>query len=207
MAVVLLTFPIITFFACLWFCGVPQITYWLTHSGALTGLSFIFAWLMWTTYFLSLPVQKVAVGADGFRYWRGLRSRTIPWEEIEAVEEVSRGEMFRLTFNPGLVLGKFLAPGSLTLADYVRIRHRNGVILFPAEDKTVFLNTIRRQRAAALSPAVHSISVPTVLPVTPTTQASPVVESNSTATSDKRWYHTAYALREENKNSVHNQNR
>jgi hypothetical protein len=134
--------------ASLWSFGIPYLAYQISGNTFVSGTCFWMAWLLFITYFLLIGVYKVGVGAKGLRYWRGLHVRTIAWEEVEAIERVSRSDVLRLSFSASLLTGRIAARGSLTMTDYLRVRHKQGSLLFPPEDVAAFLDTVRAARTA-----------------------------------------------------------
>jgi hypothetical protein len=201
LALVLLL-PPLTGLAVLWSFGIPFLAYQISGNTFVSGTCFWMAWLLWIAYFLLIGVYKVEVGATGLRYWRGLRVRTIAWQNVEAIEQVPRRDIFRLFFSPSLATGRIAAPGSLTLSGYLCVRHKQGVLLFPPEDAAEFLNSVRAARTAHADEAAHVGRIASAMNASlgeqvPGAQGAP-------GTSKVPWYHSAYALREENQTTIKN---
>lgn len=177
LAIILLT-PIIVLVCMLWIIGCFQLVYQLSDNLLVGATASLFACSIGMLYGQLMPVQRLKFTEQGIHTVRLLGIQLITWEEIESVEELSPSAFTRKMCDLHFYTGRMACPSSLTFTDYVLIHHNRGSILFPPENKEIFLHELRKYRERKQA------------------------KQNQEAAKTTPWYWTAQALREENQQTL-----
>ena len=102
-------------------------------------------WLLWAT--LRTVASRLEVTPDGLRVIGVGTSQKIMWADIEEIEPLNRGAAVAAIFRWPFKDWNMKCSTGLSFSGYVRIRHKNGVLLFAPENRAELLAAMQTHLA------------------------------------------------------------
>ena len=132
--------PVILLAALAWML-IPTLVAVALGLGALSSIVFFIQWVLWMLGLGRVLISHVETDDNGLRVVSA-KTNTIAWGDIESVEPLNRGEAVRAMLRWPYPDWNLKSSGGQTLGGYVRIRHKNGILLFGPENRAAFLSEL-----------------------------------------------------------------